>query len=76
MLRLRWAMSNSPRTKWSTRLLRWVGVAVVPRGRVGINEIATAHLREAQPAWEAIGFAGRRTWLHRFCDCLERVYGV
>jgi len=30
---------------------------------------AIAHrLRTAQPAWEAIGFAGRRSWLERFRD--------
>ena len=32
--------------------------------------IVAAQLRNAQPAWEALGFAGRRRWLQRFRDWL------
>jgi acyl-CoA reductase-like NAD-dependent aldehyde dehydrogenase len=42
--------------------------------------IAAAQLREAQPAWEALGFAGRRRWLRRFRDWLldneERLHRI
>ncbi len=40
-------------------------VAVDPPGRVA--EVV-ARVREAQPEWEAIGFAGRRRWLERLRD--------
>jgi acyl-CoA reductase-like NAD-dependent aldehyde dehydrogenase len=45
-------------------------VGRVPDMSAGDVAIAAAQLRSAQPAWEALGFAGRRMWLRRFRDWL------
>jgi acyl-CoA reductase-like NAD-dependent aldehyde dehydrogenase len=47
----------------------WI-VGQVPEMSAADVTIAAAQLRNAQPAWEALGFAGRRRWLQRFGDWL------
>lgn len=43
-------------------------VGTVADMRAGEVEAVARRLRSAQPAWAAIGFAGRRRWLERFRD--------
>ncbi len=45
-------------------------VGCVPDMSAADVEIVARRLRESQPAWGAIGFAGRRRWLERFRDWL------
>jgi acyl-CoA reductase-like NAD-dependent aldehyde dehydrogenase len=45
-------------------------VGEVPEMSAADVTIVAAQLRNAQPAWETLGFAGRRRWLQRFRDWL------
>jgi acyl-CoA reductase-like NAD-dependent aldehyde dehydrogenase len=45
-------------------------VGQVPEMSAAEVTIVAAQLRNAQPAWEAFGFAGRQMWLRRFRDWL------
>jgi len=45
-------------------------IARVPVDSAGDVAAAVARVRAAQPAWQELGFAGRRTWLNRLRDWL------
>lgn len=43
-------------------------IGAVPIDSAGDVAAAVARVRSAQPAWQALGFAGRRVWLNRLRD--------